>query len=84
MLRGAMGIYGILAILAVFLEPFCRIGIQYLILRAAAAFCGLFAPKAVTTVIADFSEVMRMLLGMTGAICVLGLVSTVCFLKGVS
>ena len=35
-------------------------------------------------VIGDFSEVMRMLLGMTGAICVLGLVSTVCFLKGVS
>lgn len=82
-LRGAMGIYGILAILAVFLEPFCRIGIQYMILKAASAFCGLFAPKAVTTVIADFSEVMRMLLGMTGAICVLGLVSTVCFLKGV-
>ena len=83
-LRGAMGVYGILAILAVFLEPFGRIGIQYLILKATAAFCGLFAPKAVTTVIADFSEVMRMLLGMTGAICVLGLVSTVCFLKGVS
>ena len=83
-LRGAMGIYGILAILAVFLEPFCQIGIQYLILKATAAFCGLFAPKAVTTVIGDFSEVMRMLLGMTGAICVLGLVSTVCFLKGVS
>lgn len=83
-LRGAMGIYGILAILAVFLEPFCQIGIQYLILKATSAFCGLFAPKAVTTVIGDFSEVMRMLLGMTGAICVLGLVSTVCFLKGVS
>ncbi len=83
-LRGAMGIYGILAILAVFLEPFCQIGIQYLILKATAAFCGLFAPKAVTMVIGDFSEVMRMLLGMTGAICVLGLVSTVCFLKGVS
>ena len=83
-LRGAMCIYGILAILAVFLEPFCQIGIQYLILKATAAFCGLFAPKAVTTVIGDFSEVMRMLLGMTGAICVLGLVSTVCFLKGVS
>ena len=46
-LRGAMGIYGILAILAVFLEPFCQIGIQYLILKATAAFCGLFAPKAV-------------------------------------
>ena len=66
-LRGAMGIYGILAIL-----------------KATAAFCFLFAPKAVTTVIGYFSEVMRMLLGMTGAICVLGLVSTVCFLKGVS
>ena len=82
-LRSAMGIYGILAILAVFLEPFCRIGIQYLILRLTASLCAMFGTKTQTALIADFGEVMRMLLGMTGAMCILLLVSTVCFLKGV-
>lgn len=82
-LRSAMGIYGILAILAVFLEPFCRIGTQYLILRLTASLCAMFGTKTQTALIADFGEVMRMLLGMTGAMCILLLVSTVCFLKGV-
>lgn len=82
-LRSGMGIYGILAILAVFLEPFCRIGVQYLILKATAALCGFFGTKTQCALIGDFGEVMRMLLGMTGAMCILLLVSTVCFLKGV-
>lgn len=82
-LRSAMGIYGILAILAVFLEPFCRIGIQYLILKLTGGLCAMFGTKTQITLIGDFGEVMRMLLGMTGAMCILGLVSTVCFLKGV-
>lgn len=81
--RGAMGIYGILAILAVFLEPFCRIGIQYLMLKFTVALCAMFGTKSQLSLIGDFGEVMRMLLGMTGAMCILGLVSTVCFLKGV-
>lgn len=82
-LRGTMGIYGILASLAVFLEPFCRLGIQYLILKGIGAMCAMFAPKTLTSVIGDFGEVMGMLLGMTGAMCVMSLVTTVCFLKGV-
>ena len=43
----------------------------------------MFGTKTQTALIADFGEVMRMLLGMTGAMCILLLVSTVCFLKGV-
>ena len=31
----------------------------------------------------DFGDVMRMLLAMTGGMCLLLLVSSVCFLKGV-
>lgn len=81
--RSAMGVYGILAILAVFLEPFCRIGIQYLVLKLTGSLCAMFGTKTQLSLIGDFGEVMRMLLGMTGAMCVLGLVSTVCFLKGV-
>ncbi len=82
--RSTIGVYGILAVLAVFLEPFCRIGIQYLVLKLAAGLCAIFGTKAMTGLVGDFSEVMRMLLGMTGAMCILLLVSTVCLLKGVS
>lgn len=83
LLRNAVGLYGILAILAVFLGPFTRIGVQYLILKGAAAVCGFFGGKAEIGLIDDFSQVMQMLLGMTGAMCLLLLVSSVCFLKGV-
>ena len=83
MLRGAVGIYGILAILAVFLGPFSRIGVQFLILKGAGALCGLFGGKSATGLIDDFGDVMRMLLAMTGGMCLLLLVSSVCFLKGV-
>ena len=83
MLRGAVGIYGILAILAVFLGPFSRIGVQFLILKGAGALCGMFGGKSATGLIDDFGDVMRMLLAMTGGMCLLLLVSSVCFLKGV-
>ena len=83
LLRGAVGIYGILAILAVFLGPFSRIGVQFLILKGAGALCGLFGGKSATGLIDDFGDVMRMLLAMTGGMCLLLLVSSVCFLKGV-
>lgn len=81
--KNAAGIYGILAILAIFLEPFSRIGIQYLILKATASVCGIFGSKRMMGLIEDFSTAMGLLLGMTGAVCLLLLISTVCFLKGV-
>ena len=45
--------------------------------------CGLFGGKSATGLIEDFGDVMRMLLAMTGGMCLLLLVSSVCFLKGV-
>lgn len=83
LMKNAAGIYGILAILAVFLEPFLRIGIQYLVLKATAAVCTLFGAKAITVLIDQFSSAMGLLLAVTGAECVLLLISTFCFLKGI-
>ena len=54
-----------------------------MILKAAAGLCGIYGSKQDTELIDDFSQVMRMLLGMTGGMCLLLLVSSVCFLKGV-
>ncbi len=83
LLKNAAGIYGILAVLAVFLHPFLQIGSHYLILKLTAAICAAFGGKGVTDTIEAFSTAMGLLLGMTGAACVMVLISTVCFLRGV-
>lgn len=81
--KNAAGIYGILAILAIFLEPFLRISMHYLLLKLTAAVTAVFGCKEMSDLVGDFSEAMGFLLGMTGSVCVLLLISAVCFLKGV-
>ena len=83
LMKNAAGIYGILAILAVFMEPFLRIGIQYLMLKITAAACSILGTKEVTGMVDDFSTSMGLLLAITGAVCLRLLLSTVCFMKGV-
>ena len=83
MVRNAAGIYGILAILAVFLLPFLKIGCHYLLLKVTGALCAVFGVKRCTELITDFSAAMGLVLAMTGSVCLLQLISTVCFLRGV-
>ncbi len=83
LMKNAAGIYGIFAVLALFLGPFLKIAAHYLILKLTAALCALFGTKSTTDLIEDFSAAMGFLLAMTGASCLLVLISTVCFLKGV-
>ena len=80
--KNAAGIYGMLAILAVWLGPFLRIGAHYLILKALEALCAVFGLKAATGVIGDFSTAMGLLLAMTGTVCLMLIISTICFMKG--
>lgn len=81
--RNAAGIYGILAIGAVFIQPFLQIGCHYLILRLTGSVCAVFGVKGCTDLIDRFSTAMGLLLAMTGSVCMLQLISTVCFLRGV-
>lgn len=83
MVRNAAGIYGILAIMAVFLTPFLRIGCHYLLLRLTGALCAVFGVKQCSELISRFSAAMGLELAMTGSVCLLQLISTVCFLRGV-
>lgn len=83
LMKNASGIYGMLAMLAVWVGPFLRIGVLYLLLKITAAVCGVFGSKKASELIHDFSAAMGLVLGMTGSVCLLLLVSTVCFLKGV-
>lgn len=83
MAKNAAGIYGIFAIFAVFLKPFLQIGTHYLLLKATCGICGIFGAKRTCALIGDFSTAMGLLLAMTGTNCILLLISTICFMKGV-
>ena len=81
--KNAAGIYGLLAVAAMWIEPFLRIGVHYLMLKAAAAVSGVFGVRAVTGMAEDFASAMGLLLAMTGTMCLMLIISTICFLKGV-
>lgn len=80
--KNTMGIYGIYAIAAIFLAPFLRIGVHYCILKGALLVCSLFPCKRQIQLISDYSSAMGLLLAMTASLCIMLLVSTICFLKG--
>lgn len=81
--KNAAGIYGLFAVIAIWIGPFLQIGAHYLLLKATGAVCSIFASKENTELIRDFSSAMGLLLAMTGTICLMLLISLVCFLRGV-
>ena len=80
--KNAAGIYGLLAVIAMWLGPFLRIGVQYLLLKAAGGVSSVFGVDSFTGVVEDFAAAMGLLLAMTGAVCLMLIISTICFLKG--
>ena len=83
LMKNTAGVYGLIAIIAIWIGPFVQIGIQYLMLKATVAVCGVFESKGPMRLMNDFSSVMGFLLAMTGTSCLLLLISTVCFMRGV-
>lgn len=82
MMKNAAGVYGMLALIAIWITPFLHIGISYLFLKMSAAVCESFGVKQISGLIKNFSEAMGLLLGMTAAVCILLLISMICFMKG--
>lgn len=82
LMKNAAGIYGIIAALAVFLGPFMKVGVHYLLLKLSAALCSVFAGKNISGLINDLSAAFGLLMAMLATACLMVLISTVCFLKG--
>ena len=81
-IKNTAGIYGILAVLAVFVSPFLRIGAHYLILKASSALCAAFCSKQITSITDNYATAMGFLVGIMAVGCILVLISTICYLKG--
>ena len=82
-MKNAAGIYGLLAIIGMVLGPFLKIGIHFLLLKLTAALCGVLGTQTAASLTEDYSSSMGMMLAITGAMCLLLLISIVCFMKGV-
>ena len=83
LMKNAAGIYGIIAVFAICVSPFIKIGLLYLLLKITTAVCGVLGSKETVGLAQDFTTGMGLALAMTGTVCLLLLISLVCFIKGI-
>ena len=81
--KNAAGIYGMLAVIAVWIGPFLKIGLHYMLLKLTGAISAIFGSKEMSGLINDFSSAMGMILAMTGSVCLMLMISLVCYMRGV-
>lgn len=84
LLKNAAGVYGMLAILSVCLMPFLKIGCQYLLLKLCSAVGETVDSSVCCGILKVYTGAMGFALAMTGTVCLMLLISTVCFMKGMS
>ena len=83
-MKNSVGLYGLYAIISICIGPFLQIGAHYLLLKATAAAGSVLSAKSSVSILKDFTTAMGIVLAMTGTLCILLLISIVCFMKGVA
>ncbi len=81
LVKSTVGTFGMLAVLAICISPFLRVGIQYLLLKAATALGGTLAQPAVVRHMETISSAVGLLLAMVCACSLMLLMGIVCFIK---
>ena len=79
-LKGAVGTFGMLAFLAIFLMPFLRMGLHYLTLKLTAALGGVMG-SSLCGYMECIASAMGFLLAMLGSCVVMCLLSCCCFMR---
>lgn len=75
LLKNAVGVIGLIAVLGICLVPFLQLGIHYLVYKVTAALTGTIADKRLASLIDSISGAFGLVMGMTGACGVLLLIS---------
>lgn len=66
-LRGTVGVVGLLAVLAICLTPFLRLGVHYLVYKCAAALTATVLPGPIAGLIDSIGSAFALILGMVGS-----------------
>lgn len=83
-MKNAAGVYGVLVTIAIWIVPFVKVGIQYLLLKITAGITALYAEKKTVAIVEHISSVMGFILALTSTVTLLLLISIICFMKGMS
>ena len=83
-LRGTVGVAGMLVVLAICLTPFLQLAVQYLVYKVTAALCAAVAQPRLTQLIDAIGGAFGVVLGMTGAGALVLLVSLVSAISAVA
>lgn len=83
-IRGAVGCFGLLAVLAACIVPFLELGLRYLLFKAAAALCGAISGERLGKMIDGIGSVCGMILGLVGTEVILIYISLISLVKAVS
>ena len=76
MLKGAIGVFGLLAVLAICLTPFITMAVQYLLYKLAAFLAGTVTQEPLADLIDALGSAFGLMLGMTGS-CALALLISI-------
>lgn len=83
LLRNSVGVFGLLAVLAVCVTPFLQLGIRYLLFKAAAAVAEAIAGDRLGKLIDGIGSVYGMVLGLVGAAAVFLFISVLSLIRTV-
>ena len=84
MLKGTIGVFGMLSVLAICAHPFLQLGTQYLLYKLAAFLAAVAAPPTLCKLIDGLGTIFGLVLGMTGACGLLLLISILSFVAAVT
>ena len=83
-LRNTIGIFGLLAVAAMCIVPFLRMGIQYLLYKAAAGLAGTLADARLSGLVGAVGSALGMITGLVGASALMVFISVISVIKVVS
>ena len=82
-LKGTVGTLGLVAVLAICLLPFLRLGLHYLVYKCAAALAGTVSPGPLSGLIDAIGSAFALILGMVGGCALILYVALITSIKAV-
>lgn len=83
LIRNAVGIFGLGAVLAVCAAPFLAIGLRYVLFKAAAAVVGLIAGDRIGSLVEGIGSIYGMVLGLVGTSAIFMFISILSLIRTV-
>lgn len=84
LMRSLVGVLGLFVVLAICVAPFAILGINYLILKAAAAVVGTLNSDSISALIKGFGSSLGMILALTGSAGIMTFISIISCIKAVN